>query len=67
MRASVLDFENLIQGFKLSCQTKGKSPKTIEWYTTFLKRFLTFLESRNYPTDAAKINVWVDHQGLRIG
>jgi len=56
MKSSVLELSNLIQGFKLSCQTEGKSPKTIEWYTTFLCRFLTFLEFENYPTDAAQIN-----------
>ena len=56
MKTSVLELGNLIQGFKLSCQTEGKSPKTIEWYTTFLYRFLVFLELSAYPTDAAQIN-----------
>ncbi len=56
MEASVLELGNLIQGFKLCCQTEGKSPKTIEWYTTFLNRFLAFLEFENYPTDVAQIN-----------
>ncbi len=56
MKVSVLELGNLIQGFKLCCQTEGKSPKTIEWYTTFLYRFLAFLELRNYSTDAAQIN-----------
>ncbi len=56
MKASVLELGNLIQGFKLCCQTEGKSPKTIEWYTTFLYRFLAFLEFSNYPTDVAQIN-----------
>jgi len=56
MKNSLLELGNLIQGFHLSCQTEGKSPKTIEWYTTFLYRFLAFLEFRNYPTDTAQIN-----------
>jgi hypothetical protein len=34
MNSKVLDLENLIRGFRLSCQTEGKSPKTIEWYTS---------------------------------
>ena len=34
MKTSVLELGNLIQGFKLCCQTEGKSPKTIEWYAT---------------------------------
>ncbi len=56
MENSVLELGNLIQGFKLSCQTEGKSPKTIEWYTTFLYRFLAFLQFRNFATDAAQIS-----------
>ena len=56
MKTGVLELGNLIQGFHLSCQTEGKSPKTIEWYATFLRRFLAFLEVRNYPTDAAQVN-----------
>lgn len=56
MKSSVSELGNLIQGFKLSCQTEGKSPKTIEWYTTFLYRFLAFLQFRNFATDAAQIN-----------
>ena len=56
MKTSVLELENLIQGFKLCCQTEGKSPKTIEWYITFLLRFLAFLELNSYPTGAAQIN-----------
>jgi len=53
---SVLDLQNLIQGFKLSCQTESKSPKTIEWYTGFLNRFYDFLERNNLPTDVSQIN-----------
>ncbi len=56
MKASVLELENLIQGFKLSCQTEGKSPKTIEWYVTFLYKFLAFLKLGNYSTDTSQIN-----------
>jgi len=56
MKTSVLELGNLIQGFHLSCQTEGKSPKTIEWYATFLRRFLVFLELSIYPTDVAQIN-----------
>ena len=50
MKTSVLELENLIQGFKLSCQTEGKSPKTIEWYIAFIGRFLGFLKSNKMPT-----------------
>ncbi|GAJ05619.1 unnamed protein product, partial [marine sediment metagenome] len=56
MKNSVLELENLIQGFKFCCQTEGKSPKTIDWYTTFLYKFLAFLQFSNFATDAAQIN-----------
>ena len=53
---SVLDLQNQIKGFALSCQTEGKSPKTIEWYTCFLQRLLQFLQLYNYPTDVGEID-----------
>ncbi|MGD9118534.1 MAG: tyrosine-type recombinase/integrase [Dehalococcoidia bacterium] len=49
MKTSVLELGNLIQGFKLSCQTEGLSPKTTEWYTSFLLRFLGFLDQNELP------------------
>ncbi|MFC2031980.1 tyrosine-type recombinase/integrase [Chloroflexota bacterium] len=49
METSNLALENLIQGFRLSCQAEGKSPKTVEWYTGFLMRFMRFLESNGFP------------------
>ncbi|GAH01677.1 unnamed protein product, partial [marine sediment metagenome] len=55
MKASVLDLENLIQGFKLSCQTEGLSPKTTEWYISFVSRFVRFLQSRDFPTNLESI------------
>ena len=51
METSALELGNLIQGFKLSCQTECKSPRTVEWYTSFLHRFHDFLERNNCPTD----------------
>ncbi|MFC2033454.1 tyrosine-type recombinase/integrase [Chloroflexota bacterium] len=56
MKTSVLELQNLIDGFKLSCQTEGKSPKTTEWYISFLLRFLRFLKENNYPAGIANIN-----------
>ena len=53
---SVLDLQNLIKGFELSCQTEGKSPKTIEWYTCFLRRFLQFLQLNIHPTNVNEID-----------
>jgi site-specific recombinase XerD len=48
MKNSNLYLENLIKGFILCCKTEGKSPKTIEWYESFLNRFLRFLKTNNY-------------------
>jgi len=50
METSNLALEYLIQGFQLSCQAEGKSPRTVEWYTAFLLRFLKFLQSNGLPT-----------------
>ena len=56
MKTSNLEFENLIQGFRLSCQAEGKSSRTVEWYTGFLSRFLWFLKTSGLPTDLGEIN-----------
>jgi hypothetical protein len=56
MKTSALELGNLIQGFKLSCQTEGKSPKTIEWYTAFLERFRGFLEQSSLPTRVDRLD-----------
>ena len=40
MKSSTLEIENLIQGFKLSCQTEGKSPKATEWYAEMLTAYI---------------------------
>ncbi len=52
----VLDLTNLIQGFKFSCQTEGKSPKTIEWYNDFLNKFRKYLNFKGFPIDLKQIN-----------
>ena len=56
METSTLDLENIVQGFRLSCQTEGKSPKTTEWYTNFLERFLSFLNANRYPVTIKDID-----------
>ena len=55
MNSNILELQNLIEGFKLSCQAEGKSPKTTEWYTLFMTRFRLFLESEKLPTDLNSI------------
>ena len=56
MDSPTIDLATLIEGYRLSCQTEGKSPKTVEWYTSFLLRFTGFLESVSVPTAAAQID-----------
>ena len=56
METSDLEIKNLIQGFRLSCQTEGKSVKTIDWYSDFLNRFRKFLSFKRFPIDLDQIN-----------
>lgn len=56
MKTRVLELRNLIEGFKLTCQTEGKSPKTIEWYISFLQRFHRFLEANSLPSRINKLD-----------
>jgi hypothetical protein len=55
METSNLELGNLIQGFKLTCQTEGKSPKTIDWYISFLNRFGLFLQQGGFSLDISDI------------
>jgi len=55
MTSEKLSLENLIEGFRLSCQTEGKSSKTIEWYVSFVTRFARFLQFRDIPIDLEEI------------
>lgn len=56
MKNNELQLETLIQGYQLSCQTEGKSAKTIEWYGAFLRRFAKFLQSCGMSTAVTGIN-----------
>ena len=55
MNSNILELQTLIEGFKLPCQTEGKSPNTTEWYTSFMTRFRLFLESEQLPTTLSSI------------
>jgi len=56
MKTNALDIANLIEGFRLSCQTEGKSPKTVDWYTCFLNRFHQFLEQNQMLAGVGEID-----------
>jgi len=64
MKTSTMDIANLIKGFQLSCQTEGKSPKTIEWYSDSLKTFKKFLDSKGLLGDIGYLSR--DHIRLYI-
>jgi site-specific recombinase XerD len=55
MNSDAMELKTLIDGFKLSCLTEGKSAKTVEWYATFLNRFRQFLEVRHLPTNLGEL------------
>ncbi|MFO7712432.1 MAG: hypothetical protein R6V51_04415, partial [Dehalococcoidia bacterium] len=56
METSALELSNLIQGFKLSCQTECKSLRTVEWYTSFLGGFHGFLDRNNHPSNISYLD-----------
>jgi site-specific recombinase XerD len=55
MNSNILELGTLIDGFRLSCLTEGKSAKTVEWYIAFLNRFRQFLEARKFSSDLGEI------------
>jgi site-specific recombinase XerD len=57
MENRVLELDKLIQLFHLSCQIERKSPRTIEWYASFLGRFRRFLEQQGLPVRVDEISI----------
>ncbi len=49
---------SLIGAFILTKLTEGKSPRTIEFYTENLRRFLWYAERENWPPDLCDISPW---------
>lgn len=50
--------KSLERGFILTCQTEGKSTRTVEYYRENLRRFLWYAEQRGWPDDARLITEW---------
>jgi site-specific recombinase XerD len=48
----------LARGFVLTKQTEGKSPRTVEFYSDNLRRFLWFAEQKDWPDDIRLIDEW---------
>jgi len=50
--------KSLINGFVLTKQTEGKSPRTVEFYAENLKRFLWYTQQKEWPDDIRAITEW---------
>ncbi|MFC1965468.1 phage integrase N-terminal SAM-like domain-containing protein [Chloroflexota bacterium] len=49
---------SLVNGFVLTKQTEGKSPRTVECYSENLKRFLWYAQKQDWPDDIRMITEW---------
>jgi hypothetical protein len=50
--------KSLINGFVLTKQTDGKSPRTVEFYADNLKRFLWYSLKQRWPDDIRILTEW---------
>jgi site-specific recombinase XerD len=50
--------KSLINGFVLTKQTEGKSPRTVEFYSENLKRFLWYAQRQEWPDDIRMFTEW---------
>ena len=50
--------KSLINGFVLTKQTDGKSPRTVEFYAENLKRFLWYSQRKEWPDDIRLLTEW---------
>jgi site-specific recombinase XerD len=50
--------KSLVNGFVLTKQTEGKSPRTVEFYSDNLKRFLWYASRRDWSDDIRMLTEW---------
>jgi len=50
--------KSLVQGFVLTKQTEGKSPRTVEFYSENLKRFLWYASRQDWSDDIRMLTEW---------
>jgi site-specific recombinase XerD len=50
--------KSLVNGFVLTKQTEGKSPRTVEFYGENLKRFLWYSRQKEWPDDIRMLTEW---------
>ena len=56
--ASGTSLTSLVDGFVLTKQTEGKSPRTVEYYRDNLKRFLWYAQRQHWPDDIRFLTEW---------
>jgi len=49
---------SLVNGFVLTKQTEGKSPRTVEFYSENLKRFTWYASKQDWPDDIRMLTEW---------
>jgi site-specific recombinase XerD len=50
--------KSLVNGFVLTKQTEGKSPRTVEFYSDNLKRFLWYASKKGWSDDIRMLTEW---------
>ena len=50
--------KSLVNGFVLTKQTEGKSPRTVEFYSDNLKRFLWYASKQGWSDDIRMLTEW---------
>jgi site-specific recombinase XerD len=50
--------KSLVNGFVLTKQTEGKSPRTVEFYSENLKRFLWYASTQDWTDDIRMFTQW---------
>ena len=50
--------KSLVNGFVLTKQTEGKSPRTVEFYSENLKRFLWYASKQDWSDDIRMLTEW---------
>ncbi|MFC1902276.1 tyrosine-type recombinase/integrase [Chloroflexota bacterium] len=50
--------KSLVRGFVLTKQTDGKSPRTVEFYSDNLKRFLWYAQKQEWSDDIRMLTEW---------
>lgn len=49
---------SLVSGFVLTKQTEGKSPRTVEFYSENLRRFLWYAQQAEWSDDVRLVTEW---------